>query len=142
MRSRRRVMMNSTSLLLTLLINALWQTPLLMIVALGCDRLIRPARPAERLRIWVTGLLLSLLLPLLSLRLAITATLTSSSSPLVKLPIADDNGIWLGELLNRHSQPLRLQPSLVTIAITIYLLWLTYRSIRLLRAWQATRALH
>src|SRR5215469_2293547 len=51
------------SVLLTYLVNALWQLPLLFAAGWLAARVVRPLGPAAEHRVWVTVLLLQVLLP-------------------------------------------------------------------------------
>jgi TonB family protein len=52
-----------TAILQTMLLNALWQIPLLAMAGLVAERLLRPFSPAAHYRLWLTVVALELLIP-------------------------------------------------------------------------------
>jgi TonB family protein len=150
-------------LVLTFLLNALWQVPLVALAAALADGLMRASPARWRHRLWVTALVLGLALPLLSLRQASVApggealragsaasqpeagaalwwgsnaiTLGGPTRPAAGWSerLRDSLGKW-----NRRIAPVHLSPALTGWVLWAYFLSLAWCLLRLVRAWRQT----
>ena len=150
-------------LVLTFLLNALWQVILATALAAIAVRLLQRAPARYRHVPWVMGLAISLLLPLASLPesgtllrqpVKVASVTPQEAAPLTPAPqcapnIAGDSslgtrsrfGLVLQNLLRRRTRPIAFSPLVAHAVSSIYLLSLLYYLTRLARAWSRTRRL-
>ncbi len=134
-------MRNLEGAVLTFLLNALWQLPLLVAVAWAGAFLLRRAPAAFRHRVWVAALALAVLVPLVSAVLPSKRDVTQLVA----------GGPWSAAALDvlRPSASLAkdgghaaarsdLSRALLRATVIGYLLFVTALSVRLLRAWRRT----
>src|SRR5438552_12938999 len=107
---------------LTFLLNSFWQTLLITAVAWLCDRLIHKAPARHRQLLWIAALLLSLLLPLLSLNIFLKSVpVRADARPVVASnELVKGGSVWLGDLLRKRNQSLPLTTSLATGIVGFY----------------------
>jgi len=150
-------------LVLTFLLNAVWQVTLVAGVATACARLLRRAPARDLHAIWVTALALGALLPLSSLpgswapavpparNAVIIATIQPEvvpspphllSAPLASAAAPQRSHRFLNKDLFRHrSHSITLAPLYAYAALSFYVLSLLCHLTRLGRAWWKTRQL-
>jgi TonB family protein len=122
-------------LLLSYLLNSLWQVPVLLAIGLAAARLVRPAGPAAEHRVWVGTLLGQALLPALSLlpwdRLDIAWPWHASQSALPQAGVSVQlgAGTGLGTLL--------IPSAIMTAAAALYAIFTIYAAARF--AWRCAR---
>ena len=147
--------------LLTFLINAGWQIALITVVAAACAWLLRKSSARYRHILWVSALFLTLLLPLLTcsdvIRDAIfnrvPARPTVASIPVV-LPESATGSIRSDNIANytpvsleiparaaAENRPIQVNTNIAITIVTLYLLLVLYRGVRLFRAWRRTIAI-
>jgi bla regulator protein blaR1 len=144
MKPKERMMETISRFAFAFLLNSLWQTTALVLVAAACSRLLGKVPASHRNLLWAMTLAYGLLLPLLSAagfgaagaflpsRKAVEAlTAAPASSPA-------SAAAWLENILRGNDASAFFAPSLLSAATFVYLLFLLYRSIQLLRAWQMT----
>ncbi|HEX8090954.1 MAG TPA: M56 family metallopeptidase, partial [Blastocatellia bacterium] len=133
-------------LALTFLLNSLWQVTTLVALAGACSRAMQRSPSRFRHLLWVTTLALCLLLPLSSLEspsstiwpwasLASHADAGVASGPAATSPAS----AWLGDFFRGRGQSISFAPSITSVLAACYLLFLLYRVLLLIRAWQKTR---
>jgi beta-lactamase regulating signal transducer with metallopeptidase domain len=137
-----------SGLLMTYLVNAVWQVPAVAIVAALCSRLMRRTRAVDTHRLWVAALLLSTLLPLLSLGntvgvLGTTATVAKQFHG--DMASSSSNGSthifsWFGT--GAHRQPLFFVPFLTWLLAGGYTASFGYSVAHLGWAWRKTIRFH
>lgn len=133
-----------SGLLMTYLVNAVWQVPALAIAAALCARLMRRTPSEYTHRLWVAVLLLSTLLPLLSLGSAaggLGAAATAAKQFHGEIPRSISNGSthifsWFGSGAHRHH--LLLAPLLTWLLAGAYTVSLGCGLARLGWAWRRT----
>jgi len=135
-------------LLLVFLINALWQAPIIVLVAWLCDRLMWNAAARFRHWLWVIALTVCLALPLSGLtgfgrlpapRLSsaeITQEEKKSAEHLTSANVLND--IWRLNFLGMQPAPITPAPVLMFAIVSCYLMSLFWRLIRFWRAWRRT----
>jgi beta-lactamase regulating signal transducer with metallopeptidase domain/uncharacterized membrane protein YkoI len=143
-------MMTTIEFGMTFLLNAIWQSALVVMATIIAARILRRVSAVYQYRLWVAAIVLSLVLPvatsLLSSRLALFNThvtptvsrevaIRERSSPLTTEPPLPENGATASRF------PLTV-PFWLAIAISVaYILLIAYRSTVLLRAWLRSRAI-
>lgn len=134
-------------LALTFLLNSLWQVTTLVTLAGACSRAMRRSPSRFHHLLWVTTLALCLLLPLSSLESPST-TIWPWASPASHADAGIASGstaatspasAWLADFFRGRSQSVPFAPSIASVLATCYLLFLLYRMLLLIRAWQKTR---
>ncbi len=137
--------MDTTScLLVTYLVNAVWQVPTITIAAASCSRLMRRVPSEYTHRLWVAALLLGTLLPLLSIGTTFgrsATTLTVAAQPQGDAPSlrSDASTHILSWLQGRsYRQPLFLTPFLTWLLTLLYAALFCYSLARLGWAWRRT----
>jgi beta-lactamase regulating signal transducer with metallopeptidase domain len=131
----------NSSQLLTFLLNASWQVPVLALLAMGITRLMRNGPAAFRYWVWVAALISSLLLPAAgSLRTRRSAD-SVATIHLAPAPVAQ-NGIALRPAVADQPQrrTLRLTSGFTAAVLTAYALFLAHAFASFVRAWR--RATH
>ena len=157
-------MRSLAQLLLTILLNASWQIAVVTLFAACCSCLLRGTAAWCRHSVWVAALVISLCLPIISGMNAL------ESSPVPKQPeqnlmrIEPEPSVTRTASLQeialteptivpvqlakadparqaRWSSPISLSRNLAVVLVAFYAFFLLYRSYKLLRAWQRTRAI-
>jgi len=139
----------SSQLLLTFLLNACWQIVFLAAaVALGA-RVLRESTMRFQHLLWVSALLLVFCLPLVTTVFVSRNTIFSTAAPMAEgselsLPVAISLSQSAGSLATDLAVPethsgIQIRGKLAAVILSLYFLFLTYRSVRLCRAWQRTR---
>lgn len=140
-------MRTSSELLLTFLLNAVWQIALIAALASLGAWLLRDAAMRYQHRLWVAALSLSLLVPVVTaLR---TLPTTSSESALQVISGPDLNNPLRSQEILPVSSPANsvsnwsfaLDETVVLVLALVYGVFLSYGSLKLLQAWFATRRL-
>src|SRR5882724_5778288 len=162
MKTRRPGMETISRLLLTFLLNAGWQIALITAVAAVCAWLLRKTTARYRHLLWVSALFMSLIVPVLTcsqiVREAIfnrpSALASVSSGPAVVSNISP--GVTSSERIaetpmalspepptrmETGNRPIRINRNIALAIVSIYLLFILYRGIRLIRAWRRTAAI-
>jgi len=116
----------TSGLLVTYLVNAVWQVPTITIAAALCSRLMRRVPSEYTHRLWVAALLLGTLLPLLSIGTTFgrsATTLTVAAQPQGDAPsLRPDASTHILSWLQGRSyrQPLFLTPFLTWLLTLLY----------------------
>jgi beta-lactamase regulating signal transducer with metallopeptidase domain len=133
-------------LALTFLLNSLWQVTALVALAGACSRAMRRSPSRFHHLLWVTTLALCFLLPVSSLgspSLTIWPWASHASHAHAGMApgpaAASPASAWLAEFFRGRSQPVSFAPSVASVLAVCYLLFLLYRVLSLIRAWQKTR---
>ncbi len=136
------------NLVSTFVINAIWQVCVLLLIGGICSRLMRQAAVRRRHLLWVTVLILSVGLPILSLyNLGI-----KNSRFVLTLPLKNDQTIISGtdeQQTEENEFSIQSRDKLVGFAVSVifsaitifYFAFLFYRLTNLLRTWQRTAQL-
>ena len=130
---------------LSFLLNASWQVALVAAVASLADFLLRRTLARYRHWLWVAALLLSLALPLAtSLRPLLTrdgpTTAVQTAEPVRPIVVAyvpESNPVTTTNLVQPR---LEIGVGVAAGLLAVFLIFLSYRALRLLRAWTRTRA--
>lgn len=133
-----------SGLLVTYFVNAAWQVPAVAIAASLCARLMRHTPAEHTHRLWVVALLLSTLLPLLSLSNIVGGPGTAATVAKQfqdQMPGSSSNGSthifsWFGR--QAHRQPLFFAPFLTWLLTCGYAASCSYSLARLGWAWRKT----
>ena len=150
-------MRNASQLLLTFLLNACWQIALITVAAALCTRLLRGASARHKHWLWVAALALSLGLPMLTMtRLSGVSFFRRQAwppnmvTPTIIGALPSPQLISSDALMPSTSPPIPRQETKPMIPVNrnfalvlaaLYLLYLSYRSLKLLRAWLKVRAI-
>lgn len=139
----------TSQLLLTFLLNACWQISLVTATVALCTLLVRHCAIRYQHLLWAAALVLCLVVPLgtssFALRLltweaapqqALTAL--AISEPLDSLPLDQAGALRTPPPTN---STVLVSAKLARLLLALYLLFLGYRAVRLLRAWQRTQAI-
>lgn len=130
--------------LLTFLLNALWQVPLVTAVAALACRMMRDGPASHRHAVWVAALALSLLLPMASLRPADDSPLLRSAVPSAASALANASSYAASaappasQVRPSGGRTVWYAPAVGAILLGAYLLFLLARLGALLRAWIRT----
>jgi beta-lactamase regulating signal transducer with metallopeptidase domain len=136
-----------SQLLLTFLLNACWQIALVTIVAAICARLLRGASVRYTHLLWVAALLISFGLPILTFSSILRDSsfpkqpMVTEKQPVVipaNLPLENSSDLTRS---NANSFIIPVEKNLALFLIISYLLFVLYRSAKLLKAWQRTKAI-
>jgi beta-lactamase regulating signal transducer with metallopeptidase domain len=137
----------SSQLLLTFLLNACWQIPLIAgLAALGA-KLLGTSTARYRHLLWVGALFLSLLVPLVTtMRMSTELVLTSSTTvntdaPGLAAPLLFNNKFAPTSTATSQWWSFQLSRSLALSLLVLYCLFLIFRAIKLAKAWYTTRAI-
>src|SRR5215469_15069918 len=103
-------MENISRHLLNFLLNSLWQVPLIAIVALLIDRLLRLGPATHRHLVWVAALVASVAVPMASTR-------RSAPPPRIRYTLTPDPGIVLSVATDVPSTVAHHAPAVRTIAL-------------------------
>src|SRR5262245_62658936 len=137
-------MENISRLLLTFLVNSLWQT---VAVAAGCSWLLRSAPARLRHLLWVAALAFSLLVPIVGTR-HLDASGASSHGPSVKGQATNVEVAAVGaferrlsstELFSARPRSISLPPVIAALIISCYLAFILWRLLRFCLAWKRAR---
>lgn len=132
--------MKIDGLVLTFLLNALWQVPAVAAAGLAGERLLQRAPARMRHRLWLAAVALCVCLPAAGLARQ-KAPLPSVSSKLTDTDISTDRHaawlVWLPE----GPRPARVSPSAGSAVLMVYGALLFLHASQLVRAWSRTRAL-
>lgn len=154
-------------IVLSFLLNAVWQIALITLIAAACSRLLSPAPARLRHALWVAALLLCVALPLASLFDTAEAELSRSEIQAIERPAKEQsyspaphsqsieaahsvnsrneagstNGFGFQNLLRRRRQTITNAPVLASTLALCYALFLFYRSTVLWRAWRRVQSL-
>ena len=128
-----------SQLLITFLVNSLWQTPLIALIAAFCARLMRRAPSAYRHALWVFALGLCLGLPLASTWRSAVAR--SNSNLLSAQATAHDSeglggdggltGKRFSFIWQNHVRPVAFTPLLTWVFIGFYVGFVLYRAVQI-----------
>ena len=157
-------MRSLAQLLLTVLLNASWQIAVVTLFAVCCSWLVRGTVAWCRHTVWVAALVISLCLPIISgmnaLELSpvpnqpkqnlahiepepsVTSPASLQEIALTELSIVP---VQMAKVVPARqagwSSPISLSRNLAVVLVAFYAFFLLYRSYKLLRAWQRTRAI-
>lgn len=130
--------------LLTFLLNALWQVPLVAAVAALACRMMGNGPASHRHAVWVAALVISLLLPMASLRRGDDSTLLRSAVPPAASALAGASSAASATLAAAGAAPasrsrtISYAPAVGAVLLGAYLLFLLVRLDALLWAWIRT----
>jgi beta-lactamase regulating signal transducer with metallopeptidase domain len=132
-------MIETSQLLITFLINSMWQIPLVAAIAALCARLVRHAPSAYRHFVWVAALGLCLGLPLASLRSSTDAAgnlslLASQAGPNDRARLGSQNtpASYRFSLLRRnHIRAVTFAPLAIAFLVCSYIGVFLYRAARI-----------
>jgi len=125
-------------LVLTFLINTVWQIPALLVVATLGARLLRRGPARYRHALWIGALAASVLLPAASLLPRRTAPRTDIRGPVAVFSGRDQAPEGWPAWMPTDSKPAQLPDGLARAAIVVYGLSLGIHALRLARAWRWT----
>jgi beta-lactamase regulating signal transducer with metallopeptidase domain len=141
-------MRTSSDLLLTFLLNACWQIPLIAAAASLGSWILKRSPARYRHWVWVSALLLSLLIPLAApTRLLIQTVNTQTLVASTELPFSSRVGpsavtpLSSAPATNLPTTAFTVNPVLAQAILGVYLLFLFVAAYRLIRAWSATRVI-
>jgi beta-lactamase regulating signal transducer with metallopeptidase domain/uncharacterized membrane protein YkoI len=126
---------------LNVLLNAAWQLIAIAAVALAADRLLRHVARARHF-LWVTALVMSVLLPLISARSAIwpTANAPAESAAAFEIPLLLPAPFAATVAPQSWTlSAIHVSQRVASIAVVLFLLAIAFRGFRILRAWLNTR---
>jgi beta-lactamase regulating signal transducer with metallopeptidase domain/uncharacterized membrane protein YkoI len=137
----------SSQLILTLLLNACWQIPLVAILASLGSQLLRHSSTRYRHWLWVSALLLAFMIPAItSLRVVVenfpstnVVQETGFERDLVQPVMADQQVSKSSAILPPGNSAFQLNRNLALALLLTYFAILFYRSLKLIQAWQTTR---
>ncbi len=140
-------MRTSSQLLLTFLLNAVWQIALIAALASVGAWLLRQSATRFQHWLWVAALCLSLLVPVMTALRTVPISSPSVQPEIFNpvLPEGIDPVLPQGAVPNQSpstsvsSWSFQLNASLVLALVSVYGLFLLYGSFRLLQAWRTTR---
>jgi Zn-dependent protease with chaperone function len=140
-------MENISRLLLTFLVNSLWQTVAVAAVAAGCSWLLRSSPARLRHLLWVAALAFSLLVPIVGTR-HLDASGALSHGPSVKglatnVEVAAVGGferpISSAEPFPARPRSISLPPVIALLIMSCYLAFILWRLVRFCLAWKRAR---
>ena len=136
----------SSQLILTFLLNAVWQVALIALLAAVGSRLLRDSRAIYRHRLWVGALCLAFLVPALtSLRTFVDSPSDAVINPIVTSeaprPFARQFTFSppATDLTAAPASAFQLNQTLALALIILYCGFLLYRAFKLVQAWHTTR---
>ncbi len=137
-------MKTTSEFLLTFLLNAFWQIALIAAAAAFGDWLLRRTLVRYRHFLWVAALGLSLVMPLVTSVRAGRSTATAAWPPpqiaLGPIAITDVTPISSQTSAAGPKSTLQINQSVAIGLLALYLMFLGYRGVKLLRAWARTQA--
>ena len=133
-----------SQMLLNLLLNATWQIALIAAASSLCARMLRGTAVRFRHRVWVSALLLSFALPLLTTSEVFNrAALIGRSQPATVEPLVGTTAVLELNSVETSSRGPRasigMGRNLAAALIAFYLAFFLYRSVKLFQAWKRTR---
>src|SRR5215471_11114617 len=140
-------MENISRLLLTFLVNSLWQAVAVTAMAAGCSWLLRSAPAKLRHLVWVAALAFSLLVPIVGTE-QLDASRALSYTPPVKGQATDVEVAAVGGFERRLSsaepfparpRSISLPPVIAAFIISCYLAFILWRLVRFCLAWKRAR---
>jgi len=133
-------MRTSSELLLTFLLNAVWQIALIAAVASFGAWLLRHSAMRYQHRLWVAALSLSLLVPVVTALRSVQIGFPASGQLEVINPVlADETVPFESPSTSVSSWSFKLSENFVLALATVYGVFLLYRTFKLLQAWSSTR---
>ena len=139
-----------SQLLLTFLLNACWQIPLIAAFATLCDWLLRRSSARYRHLLWVAALVISFLVPAITSSRILTdgfafATAPQQSGAIEKSRVKVDEPTFLSQTTipvasGTTTSAIQLSRNFAASLILLYLIFLSYRAYKLARAWKTMRA--
>ena len=140
-----------SQLLLTFLLNACWQIPLIAAFATFCDWLLRRSSARYRHLLWVAALVISFLVPAITSSRVLTdgfafATAPQQSGAFEQSSVKVDDPTLLSQTTipvasGTTTSAIQLSRNLAASLILLYLMFLSYRTYKLARAWKTTRVI-
>ena len=137
-----------SQLLLTFLLNACWQIPLIAALASFCCWLLRRSTPRYRHVLWVAALLLSFLLPAITSSRILLDGIEAATAPqqavvIEQATVKPDDLTLLAQATTpvTTTSTIQLSRNLAASLILLYFLFLSYRAHKLARAWKTTRTI-
>ena len=137
-------------LLLTFLLNACWQIPLIAACAAFCSWLLRHSTARYRHLLWVAALFLSFLLPTFAGSRILTDRFAAVTLP-QPAPVEQGGFRRVGvttpvqtttpATLSASTSGVQLNRKLAVCLLSLYFIFLCYRGYKPARAWQTTRAI-
>ncbi|HEV2843283.1 MAG TPA: M56 family metallopeptidase [Thermoanaerobaculia bacterium] len=129
-------MATTEGMVLTFVLNALWQVPAVVAGGLLADRLLRRAPARQRHALWMTALALCVLLPAASLPI-------SSSEPEEPGPALSrrNEEAWLAWTAPGESRQAPVPANAASFALSLYGLSLLFHGSGLIRSWRRARRL-
>ncbi len=131
--------MRIDTLVLTFLLNALWQVPAVAAAGLAGERLLHRAPARLRHGLWLAVVALCVMLPAAGL-VRLEEPLPSVNSTRPGTDSSTDGYAWL-DWLPEGPRPARVSPSASSAALVVYGFLVLLRALQLGRAWRRTRAL-
>ncbi len=132
-------------LLLTYILNSIWQVPLIALVALCCRALLRKAGFGVQYRLWVAALIAGVLLPLASASGWFASLFGQASGHLRQRTGSTMTLLMDGEISVRsfsaHQGSHWLSPCVGNVLIVVWLGFVVYRLVALMWGWRRTRAI-
>jgi beta-lactamase regulating signal transducer with metallopeptidase domain len=139
-----------SQLLLTFLLNACWQIPLIAALATFCDWLLRRSSARSRHLLWVAALLISFVVPAMtSSRILIEGlafTTPQQAGAIEQSTVKPDDPTLPAQTTTpaasgTTTSAIQLSRNLAASLILLYLVFLSYRAYKLARAWKTTRGI-
>ena len=137
-----------SQVLLTFLLNACWQIALVAAVASLCAWLLRRTPARYRHFVWVTALVISFGLPLLSCSQLLSRALFSAAAtpqtavPPVSLEMStQQSSLEIPAPSNDPKPSVHMNGNLALGLVVLYFIFLSYRSVKLFRAWRRTKTI-
>ena len=140
-----------SQLLLTFLLNACWQIPLVAALATFCAWLLRRSSAKHRHLLWVAALLISFLVPAITSSRILTdsfvvATASQQTVAIEQGTINPDDLTFLAQTTTPVASgttlsPIQLSRNLAASLILLYFIFLFYRAYKLTHALKTTRAI-
>src|SRR5580700_9828311 len=141
--------MNPTNeIVVTYVTNALWMTCVIAAVTVLLSRALRRGPSSHRHALWVAALLLTVLLPFVSLRgsrnndkLSSESAAAASAVQAGETGFSGDSSWALWRRMRHGGHPVQFGPLWVGFVALLYLGFIFYRAVRLYRGWRSLRAM-
>src|SRR5580704_639350 len=141
--------MNPTNeIVVTYVTNALWMTCVIAAVTVLLSRALRRGPSSHRHALWVAALLLTVLLPFVSLRgsrnndkLSSESAAAASAVQAGETGFSGDSSWALWRRMRHGGHPVQFGPLWVGFVALLYLGFIFYRAVRLYRGWRSLRAI-
>jgi beta-lactamase regulating signal transducer with metallopeptidase domain/uncharacterized membrane protein YkoI len=140
-----------SQLLLTFLLNACWQIPLIAAFAAFCDWLLRRSSARYRHLLWVAALLISFLVPAITSSRILMDVFAFETAPQEAVAIEQgsvkpDDPTFLSQTTTpvasgTTTSAIQLSRNLAASLILLYFIFLSYRAYKLAMAWKTTRVI-